>query len=156
MAQQSYSSWKHLEIAVAAFEGLIPHVEMLRALQMECGDDLPDRNAFGIALDGLDTAAFCFTKRPHFYHQLDSKYPWPRTPSNGRLKELSEAIATFDALEPYRQALMRSSGQCQPFGRHYLAIQIPLHGLVTACYHFTRMPDFYSCGDAAGPARRRS
>lgn len=155
MVQRSYlTGLGGVESAVREFNALTPHVETVHALQMECGDDLRDRFAFGIVLDAVDTAAEHFTRRRDFYHQLAGKYPWPRTPGNGRLKNLDEAIAAFDGLAPYRHQLLELQQKCRPFGRDYLALGIAIAGLDTATYHFTKIPGFYACGDAAGPARR--
>jgi hypothetical protein len=52
---------------VKAFEDLRPLVDRLRALQRGCRPFGRDYHAIAIALDGLDSAAYHFTRRPHFY-----------------------------------------------------------------------------------------
>ena len=53
--------------AVASFEALRPYDQQLRAMQRNCKPFGRDYFAIAIALDGLQTAAFHFTRRPHFY-----------------------------------------------------------------------------------------
>lgn len=53
--------------AVREFERLRPYVDQLRRLQRQCKPFGRDYLAIAIALDGLETAAYHFTKRPHFY-----------------------------------------------------------------------------------------
>jgi len=52
---------------VRAFEELRPYVQQLRELQRQCKPFGADYLAIAIAIDGLTTAAYHFTKRPHFY-----------------------------------------------------------------------------------------
>lgn len=52
---------------VREFERLRPYVDQLRRLQRQCKPFGRDYLAIAIALDGLETAAYHFTKRPHFY-----------------------------------------------------------------------------------------
>ena len=52
---------------VAAFEDLKPLVARLRAMQQTCKPFGRDYHAIAVALEGLDTAAYHFTRRPHFY-----------------------------------------------------------------------------------------
>ena len=52
---------------VRNFEELRPYVGQLRAMQRTCKPFGRDYLAIAIALDGLETAAFHFTRRPHFY-----------------------------------------------------------------------------------------
>ena len=56
---------------VNAFEALTPYVDQLRALQMRCKPFGADYLALAIALDGVQTAAYHFTGRPHFYAAED-------------------------------------------------------------------------------------
>lgn len=52
---------------VREFEALRPYVDHLRRLQRGCKPFGRDYLALAIALDGLETAAYHFTRRPHFY-----------------------------------------------------------------------------------------
>ena len=111
--------------------------------------DGPDYLAMGVALDGVQTTAFHFTRRPHFYFQLER--PAYRE-GNNRLGDRDAALAAFDALTPYADALRLMKGGCRPFGRDYMAITIPLQCLETAAFHFTRVAHFYGAkADSAGP-----
>ncbi|WP_372784833.1 hypothetical protein [Phenylobacterium sp.] len=112
-----------------------------------------DYSAVGIALDGLQTAAYHFTRRRHFYHELESQRP-PYRPGNNRLGDRQAAIAAFEALTPYANALGKMQGGCRPFGRDYLALTIAQQSLGTAAFHFTRVASFYGAKcDSAGPVR---
>lgn len=53
--------------AVRRFEALQPYVNELRAMQRACKPFGRDYLAIAIAIDGLDSAAYHFTRRPHFY-----------------------------------------------------------------------------------------
>lgn len=55
------------EEAIAAFEGLSPYVERLRALMFGCRPFGRDYLALDIALKSLETAAFHFTRIDAFY-----------------------------------------------------------------------------------------
>ena len=52
---------------VRRFEELRPYVKLLKAMQRQCRPFGRDYLAIAIALDGLQTTAFHFTRRPHFY-----------------------------------------------------------------------------------------
>ena len=52
---------------VPQFEALSGYDAQLRAMQRKCKPFGRDYMAIAIALDGLETAAFHFTRRPHFY-----------------------------------------------------------------------------------------
>jgi hypothetical protein len=52
---------------IAAFDALRPYVAELRKMQMKCKPFGRDYHAIAIALDGLESAAYHFTRRPHFY-----------------------------------------------------------------------------------------
>lgn len=134
---------------MSKFNSLSPYVLEMWELQAECTPFSQDDMAMGLAFDGLETAAFRFTRRPHFYFEL--KRPAARQ-GNGRLKERQEAVAAFDALAPYARALRLMQGGCRPFGEDYKAIAIPLECLETAAFHFTRIAHFYgSKSDSSGP-----
>ena len=149
MVARTYYGLGPPDIAVNAFDRLTPWVVELLAMQSECRPMGPDYMAMGVALDGLQTAAFHFTRRPHFYFQLER--PAYRK-GNNRLGEREAALAAFDALTPYADALRLMKGGCRPFGRDYMAITIPLQCLETAAFHFTRVAHFYGAkADSAGP-----
>lgn len=143
------------ESAVREFEALSPHVAQLFALQAECVPFGPDHAAFGIAVDGAETVAYHFTRRRHFYAALREGAA-PAAAGNNRLADREEAIAAFEALEPYVGQLRRPQMRCRPYGRDYLALDIARQSLETAAYHFTRIEAFYGArGDSAGPLRPR-
>jgi hypothetical protein len=56
-----------LQNPVREFELLRPYVDQLRQLQGQCKPFGRDYMAIAIALDGLESAAYHFTRRPHFY-----------------------------------------------------------------------------------------
>ena len=141
------------EMAIREFEALTPHVRRLLALQAEWAPFGPDHAAFGIALDGAETAAYHFTRRRHFYEALRREVR-PAGPGNGRLGDRDEAVAAFEGLTPYVHQLRRLQMRCRPYGRDYLALEIARQSLETAAYHFTRIAGFYgAASDAAGPLR---
>ena len=151
MVARTYSGLGPPDVAVAAFDRLSPWVIELLAMQGECRPMGPDYMAVGVALDGLQTAAFHFTRRPHYYFQLESERPAYRE-GNNRLADREAALAAFDALIPYSDALGLMQRGCRPFGRDYMAISIAQQSLDTAAFHFTRVPHFYGAKyDSAGP-----
>jgi hypothetical protein len=52
---------------VREFENLRPYAAQLRALQRGCKPFGRDYYAIAIAIEALETAAYHFTRRPHFY-----------------------------------------------------------------------------------------
>ncbi|HEV2530332.1 hypothetical protein [Phenylobacterium sp.] len=52
---------------VARFEELEPLVDKLRALRLTCKPFGRDYHALSIALEAMDSTAYHFTRRPHFY-----------------------------------------------------------------------------------------
>jgi len=50
-----------------AFEDLRPFVSRLRNMQRQCKPFGRDYHAIAIAIDGLESCAYHFTRRPHFY-----------------------------------------------------------------------------------------
>jgi hypothetical protein len=129
-------------------------VVQLLALQGECKPHGPDYMAVGIALDGLQTTAYHFTRRRYFYHVIEEVRAGHRE-GNSRLSDRQEAIAAFRALTPYNDRLRALQGRCRPFGRDYLALDIARQSLESAAYHFTQEPSFYGAKhDSAGPIRR--
>lgn len=151
MVHRTYVGLGPPEAAVREFAALEPWVLTMLGLQAECAQLGPDHMAVGIALDGLRTAAFHFTRRPDFYHALSAP-PGGGGPGNGRLADPAEAVAAFQALEPYNAALRRLQFRCRPFGRDYLALDIARQSLETCAFHFTREANFYRArADSAGP-----
>lgn len=55
------------ENPVHKFEALRPYVTELRKMQESCKPFGRDYMAIAIAIDALETTAFHFTRRPHFY-----------------------------------------------------------------------------------------
>jgi hypothetical protein len=51
----------------ARFEELRPYVALLRKMQRGCRPFGRDYHAIAIALEGLESTAYHFTRRPHFY-----------------------------------------------------------------------------------------
>jgi hypothetical protein len=151
MVARTYYGLGPPDAAVGKFDALTPFVVELLSLQEECRPLGPDYMALGIALDGLQTAAFHFTRRRHFYHQLEEGRR-PYREGNGRLGDPAAAVEAFDGLIPYADALRLMQGGCRPFGRDYLAISIAQQSLDTAAFHFTRIAHFYGAkADSAGP-----
>lgn len=153
MAHRTYLGLGPPDRAVSAFEALEPYVAELVGLQRECAPLGPDHMAIGIALDGLQTTAYHFTRRRHFYAALTEAQSGA-SPGNGRLRDRQAAIAAFKALTPYADHLRQLLLRCRPFGRDYLAILIAKDSLETAAFHFTQVATFYGgYGDGAGPTR---
>lgn len=153
MVARTYYGLGPPEASIAAFDRLAPFVSQLLELRAGCAPLGPDDMAFGIALDGLQTAAFHFTRRPFFFRALEAGVRG-LAGSNGRLTHRSEAMAVFDALTPYADALLAMQTGCRPFGRDYMALSIARQGLETAAFHFTGVPDYYGArSDSAGPVR---
>lgn len=53
--------------AVRVFTDLTPYARRLRELQRCCKPFGRDYHALAIAIEGLESAAYHFTRRPHFY-----------------------------------------------------------------------------------------
>jgi hypothetical protein len=53
------------------------------------------------------------------------------------------AVSDFEGFKPYVTALRTMQQDCRPDGGDFLALDIPVHGLETAAFHFTRRPYFY-------------
>ena len=154
MAHRTYQGLGAPDSAVREFEAFNPSVVRLLALQGECLRLGPDYMALGIALDGLQTTAYHFTRRRYFYHAIEEGRAAHRD-GNGRLSDPQEAVAAFRELTPYNDRLRALQGRCRPFGRDYMALEIARQSLESAAYHFTREPRFYgSTSDSAGPIRR--
>lgn len=156
MVHRTYIGLGTPDAAVREFDALAPHVVEMLTMQGECAANGPDHAAMGVALDGVQTAAYHFTRRPHFYHALLEQHRMSRRGANGRLSDRAEAITAFRALAPYHSALQGLQGRCRPFGRDYLALEVAKQGLDTAAFHFTGEAAFYGArGDSAGPTRPR-
>ena len=148
MVHRTYQGLGSLEAAVRDFEALRPHVKLLWGMQQAVGYFTAEGSALDVALDALLTAAFHFTRRPHFYGACD---PLPDAPD---LRDRREAPTALDRLRPYALELRTLQGRCRPFGRDWQALNIPLQSLETTAFHFTGVPHFYgSRGDSAGPVR---
>ena len=148
MVHRTYHGLGPPDTAAREFEALRPYVRALWGLQATVGYFTRDGSALDVAVDSLQTAAFHFTRRPHFYG--------PRTPLEGAsdLRERSAVAGAFDALRPYAQALRRLQSRCRPFGRDWQALTVAVEGLETTAFHFTGAAHFYgSRGDSAGPVR---
>jgi len=153
VVHRTYLGLRGRDAAIEAFEELKPYANELLALRSECRFGSLDHKALGVALDGLQTAAYHFTGRPHFYLEVETNFPTQRS-DNGRLSDRAEAIGAFKGLTPYVERLRDLQQRCRPFGRDYLALGIALQSLETAAFHFTREEAFYGAkGDSAGPIR---
>jgi hypothetical protein len=64
MVRQTYVG---LADPVREFEKLRPYAAQLRALQRCCKPFGRDYHAIAVALEALETTAFHFTRRPHFF-----------------------------------------------------------------------------------------
>lgn len=147
----TYTGLGGKDAAVKTFDGLVPHVLFIRALQARCWPMGPDDMALQIAVDGLESAAYHFTRRPLYYDQTRV----PRQHGQNFYEGLGDRAATikaFDDLEPYARRLGTLRSSCRPFGRDWLALDIPSQCLGSAAYHFTKIASFYGAkNDSAGP-----
>ena len=142
MVRMTYPGLGTPEAAVREFDAFRPYVRALRILQRDCAPDSPDFLALDIPVDGLETAAFHFTRRPHYYEDLRlPAEPW-RTDHPGLGH--NAAIAAFGELEPYVRLFAAMRLRCRPQGRDYQAIRIATAALDTAVYHFTGRTDLYA------------
>lgn len=149
MVHRTYYGLGHADAATREFDGLRAHVRWLWGLQAKVGFFSADGSALDIAVDALHTAAFHFTRRPHFYGLRDPDLGAPD------LADRRLAHGAFEALRPYAQHLRALQGRCRPFGRDWQALNVALQGLETAAFHFTGQGAFYgSRGDSAGPTLR--
>lgn len=128
------------ERAIVEFDALRPWVAHMVAMRGACPPLKADDCAILVALTGVQTAAYHFTRRRYFYDEIET------TPS-GPPADLSTppaVRAAFTALAPYFAAICRLQDFCRPFGPDWCALEIPRQGLCTAALHFTGEPDFYS------------
>jgi hypothetical protein len=153
MVRMTYAGLGDRYAAVRTFDGLKPDVLLIRALQAKCWPLGPDDMALQIAVNGLESAAFHFTRRPLYFDTTRVQ----RQPGQKFFEGLggqAAAVQAFEKLSPYAHRLRALQGQCRPFGRDWLALDIPRQCLGSAAYHFTRAAHFYGAkGDSAGPAR---
>jgi hypothetical protein len=98
MARQTYVGLGRPEWAMKEFDAFLPYVKMIRAMQAECAPMGPDDNALKIAIDGLETAAYHFTRRPMYFDMYPADRDWRRNYYPGLGDERKELIADFDAL----------------------------------------------------------
>ena len=153
MVRHTYYGLGGQESAVREFEGLTAYAADLVALRGDCEAGDLDDAALGIAFDGLETAAYHFTRRRNFYHVVEAGLV-RRQGGNGRLGERAEAVSAFQGLSPHVVKIRGLMSRCRPFGRDYLALKISIDSLETAAFHFTRVAAFYSAkADSAGPVR---
>ena len=148
MVHRTYAGLGAPDAAARDFEALRPYVRALWGLQATVGYFTRDGSALDIALDCLQTAAFHFTRRRHFYG--------PRDPlaDAADLRERTTVAGAFDALRPYALALRGLQSRCRPFGGDWQALNVALQGLERTAFHFTGVEHFYgSRGDSAGPVR---
>jgi hypothetical protein len=143
MVRQAYVGLGEIDAVVREFEALEPYAAELLELRRCCAFGTPDYDAIAIAWDGLRTAAFHFTGRRDFYHELEA-VQGPLRPGNGRLADRDEALSAFRALARYVDQFRRLQQRCRPFGRDYLALDIALKCLSTAAFHFTRDAQLYT------------
>ncbi|PZQ60258.1 MAG: hypothetical protein DI570_14540 [Phenylobacterium zucineum] len=61
-----------------------------------------------------------------------------------RYTGLGDAREAFEALRPFRAALIAMRSRCRPFHTDYLVLDALDKALTTAAFHFTRDPEFYS------------
>jgi hypothetical protein len=79
MARQTYVGLGDHEAAVREFEVLAPFYATLRAMQRRCRPFSRDYHAIALSLEALETTAYHFTRRPHFFGATgDAAGPPPR------------------------------------------------------------------------------
>ena len=64
MVQRTYTGVRD---AIGRFEALRPYVEQLRGMQRGCRPFGRDYHAIALAIEAIETTAYHFTRRPHFY-----------------------------------------------------------------------------------------
>jgi hypothetical protein len=154
MVRVTYCGLGDEAACVRIFDALTPQVLTIRAMQARCRPLGADDGALQIAMEGLETAAYHFTRRPLYFDQVRLPREQGRQVYPG-LGDRAAAVAAFETLEPYASRLGALQGHCRPFGRDWLALDIARQCLDAAAYHFTRDAGFYGArGDSAGPLRR--
>ena len=81
MVRMSYVGLGDKEAAISAFDRLKPLVSELRELQSKCKPFGRDYMAIAVSLEALDTTAYHFTRRPHFYGARSDSAGLVRPPS---------------------------------------------------------------------------
>lgn len=153
MVRITYTGLGDKEAAIREFDALKPHVLLIRALQAKCWPLGPDDMALEIAVDGLESAAFHFTRRPLYFDATRVQRQHGQNFYEG-LGHRAAAIQAFEGLAPYASRLRALQGSCRPYGRDWMALDIPRQCLGSATYHFTKIAAFYGAkGDSAGPTR---
>ena len=153
MAHRTYGGLGDKAAAVKAFTDLKPWAALLLDLQWQCEPFQADYLALGIALDGLETAAFHFTRHRDFYCDLRQQMP-PLLKGRPKVLTRADAVAGLIELDGYQAALRRLLLRCRPMGADYNAITIALNCLETAAHHFPGDDAFYAPRvDSAGPSR---
>jgi hypothetical protein len=133
------------------FDGLTPHVLLIRALQAKCWHLGPDDLALEIAVDGLESAAFHFTRRPLYFDGTRVQRQHGQDFYEG-LGDRGAAIQALESLGPLYDRLRALQSHCRPYGRDWMALDIPRQCLGSAAYHFTKIAAFYGAkADSAGP-----
>jgi hypothetical protein len=151
MVRVTYTGLGGREAAIDAFDDLRRYVLIIRAMQAKCWPLGPDDMALEIAVDGLETAAFHFTRRPLYYDMTRVAREHGRNYYEG-LGDRQACVEAFAALDPYVNQLGALQRRCRPFGRDYLALEIPRQCIGTTAYHFTKMKSFFGAkADSAGP-----
>ena len=154
MVRMTYPGLGDSRATVGTFDALTPHVLMIRALQQKCWPLGPDDMALQIAVDGLESAAYHFTRRPLYFAATRVQRQHGQNFYPG-LGDRYAATAAFEGLAPYATSLGALQRHCRPFGRDYLALDIPRQCLGSSAYHFTRIAAFYGAkADSAGPIWR--
>ncbi|MBS0332212.1 MAG: hypothetical protein JSS35_05550 [Proteobacteria bacterium] len=142
MVSRTYPGLGDKAAAINEFILFEPFVTALRNLQLRFPPKSPDHLVFDIPVDALETAAFHFTRRPHFYDRLRLSIDRQRTDYPGISP--AEAQDLMWKLKPWDQALRGLQFRCRPYGRDYLALAMPLEALHTLAYHFTGDEAFYA------------
>ena len=139
MTHRTYTGIR-AERAIEEFTSLRPWVLKMLGMRAACPMLGSDDCAMLVPLTGLQTAAYHFTRRRHFYEEIETTPDYP--PEDLSTPEAKEAA--FLALKPYFSAIRRLQDFCRPYGPDWCALEIPRQGLCTAAMHFTGKPDFYA------------
>lgn len=151
MVRVAYTGLGTRDAAIRAFDSLTPHVLVIRAMQAKCWPLGPDDMALQIAVNGLESAAFHFTRRPLYFDMTRVERQHGQNFYEG-LGDRADCIQAFEGLEPYSKRLGALQHSCRPFGRDWMALDIPRQCLGSAAYHFTKLAAFYGArGDSSGP-----
>jgi hypothetical protein len=60
-----------------------------------------------------------------------------------RYTGIRDPKAAFEALRPYRKAMIQLQMNCRPFSADYMVLLAAQEALDTAAFHFTRDPTFF-------------